>query len=93
MPPLEPSDPASEEASPEEEYPVRGTFVLTDCFGKELTTLDGRFEVVTHFGEDRQSRIVEVWAGEFEFSVPDPSRFFVHDLALSDRVAELDIEK
>ena len=93
MPPLEPSDPASEEASPEEEYPVRGTFVLTDCFGQEHTTLDGQFEVVTHFGEDRQSRIVEVWDGEFEFSVPDPSRFFVHDFALSDRVAELDIEK
>ena len=91
--PQEPGEPGPEEALVEEEYPVRGTFVLSDCFGRELTTLNGRFEVITHFGKVRQSRMVELRRGSFEFSVPNPTQFYVHELELEGRELELDLQK
>ena len=91
--PLELPAPASEEALSEREYPVHGTFVMTDCFGQEHADLDGQFELITRFGGVREVRAIELSRGSFEFMVPDPSHFFVHDLELSEIWTSLELEK
>lgn len=83
------------EATPPEplEYPVSGHFILTDCSGRELTTLDGQFELITRLNGERKTQPVPIRRGSFSFTVPNPSDFFVHDLELTGREVRLDIEK
>ena len=75
------------------EYPVSGHFILTDCFGQELTTLSGEFELITTLNGERRVQPVEMRRGTFAFTVPDPSDFFVHELKLADREISLDLER
>ncbi len=75
------------------EYPVSGHFILTDCFGREFTTLYGEFELITRLNGERRVQSVEMKRGEFAFTVPDPSDFFVHELKLANRESNLDLER